>query len=279
MKLLTRILIAFTLTAFFVSCSTVPFTNRKQVNFLPSSMMMEMSLTSYDEFLKENPALPDKDKNVQQVRKVGNDISSAVTDFLKENDMEKRVDDFSWEFNVVDEETINAWCMPGGKIVFYSGIMPVCEDNDGVAVVMGHEIAHALARHGNERMSQQLAVQLGGMTLAVAMQEKPEMTQQIFLASYGIGSQLGTLAYSRTHEYEADKIGMILMAKAGYDPSKAVSFWEKMSAMGGAGVPELLSTHPSDEKRIQAMKDNLPEAMKYFKGNGGNSKKKDPVRL
>ncbi|PLW98049.1 MAG: peptidase M48 [Marinilabiliales bacterium] len=260
----------------FVSCSTVPLTNRKQVNLLPSSIMMEMSLTSYGEFLKENPPLPDDDKNVQMVRKVGGDISAAVNEFLKENNLEKRLDDFDWEFNMVNDETINAWCMPGGKIVFYSGIMPVCEDENGVAVVMGHEIAHALARHGNERMSQQLAVQLGGMTLAVAMQEKPEMTQQIFLASYGIGSTLGTLAYSRKHEYEADKIGMILMAKAGYDPNTAVAFWEKMSAAGGPNPPELLSTHPSDEKRIKAMRDNLPEAMKYYSGKGG---KKKPVRL
>lgn len=278
MKIICRIGVAMILITAVMSCSTVPLTNRKQVNLLPSSMMMEMSLTSYDEFLKENPALPDNDKNVQQVRKVGNDISSAVSDFLKENKLEKRIDDFQWEFNVVQDETINAWCMPGGKIVFYSGIMPVCEDDNGVAVVMGHEMAHALARHGNERMSQQLAVQLGGMTLAVAMQEKPEMTQQIFLASYGIGSQLGTLAYSRKHEYEADKIGMILMAKAGYDPSSAVAFWEKMSAQGGTSMPELLSTHPSDEKRIQAMRNNLPEAMKYYNGNG-KSKKKKPVKL
>ena len=263
------------ITTLITACSTVPLINRKQMNFLPSSVMMEMSITSYDAFLQENTPLPDNNKDVQKVRKVGNDISSAVMGFLSENGLEKRLDEFDWEFNVVSEETINAWCMPGGKIVFYSGIMPVCEDENGIAVVMGHEIGHALARHGNERMSQQLAVQLGGMTLGVALQEKPEMTQQIFLASYGLGSTLGTLAYSRKHEYEADKLGMIMMAKAGYDPSHAVAFWEKMTALGGANVPELLSTHPSDAKRIQAMKDNLPEAMKYYKGK----QKKNPVKL
>lgn len=279
MKTTTRIIIALLITAALGSCKTVPFTNRKQVNFLPAYMMNEMSLTSYGEFLTANPPMPDKDQSVQQVRKVGNDISAAVNAFLKENDMEKRLDDFDWEFNVVDNEAINAWCMPGGKIVFYSGIMPVCEDNDGIAVVMGHEIAHALARHGNERMSQQLALQLGGMTLGVALQEKPEMTQQIFLASYGAASSLGTLAYSRKHEYEADRIGMILMAKAGYDPSKSVLFWEKMAAAGGgASVPELLSTHPSDEKRIKAMKSNLPEAMKYYK-NKPQGQGAKPVKL
>ncbi|HPE86199.1 MAG: M48 family metallopeptidase [Bacteroidales bacterium] len=258
----------------FYSCSTVPFTNRKQINVLPSSMMLEMSLTSYDQFLSENPPMGADTKEVQQVKKVGTDIASAVDAFLKENGMDKRLKEFDWEFNVVQDETVNAWCMPGGKIVFYSGILPVTENNEGIAVVMGHEIAHALARHGNERMSQQLAVELGGMTLSVALQEKPELTQQIFLTSYGIGSTLGSLAYSRKHEYEADRIGMILMAKAGYDPNHAIAFWEKMSAQGGPNQPEFLSTHPSDENRIKAMKKNLPEAMKHLQGT-----KPKPVKM
>lgn len=255
------------------SCSSVPLTNRRQVRLLPEYMMLDMSLTSYDEFLSQNPPLPDNNKDVQRVREVGKNISTAVNEFLKENDLEERIDDFSWQYNVIDDKTINAWCMPGGKIVFYTGILAIANSDENIAVVMGHEIAHALARHGNERMSQEMALQLGQMTLAAALQEKPELTQQIFLTSYGVGSQLGTLAYSRKHEYEADKIGLILMAKAGYDPSYAVSFWQKMSENGGTSTPELLSTHPSDEKRIAALKNALPEAMKYYKG------KKKPVKL
>ena len=262
----------------FFSCSTVPLTNRRQVRLLPEYMMLDMSLTSYDEFLSQNPPLPDDNKDVQKVRKVGENIAVAVADFLIENDLEKRIDDFSWDFNVVNDETINAWCMPGGKIVFYTGILSIASSDEEIAVVMGHEIAHALARHGNERMSQGMALQLGEMTLAAALQEKPELTQQIFLTSYGVGSSLGTLAYSRKHEYEADQIGMTLMAKAGYDPSYAVSFWQKMSENGGTATPELLSTHPSDAKRIAALKKHLPEAMKYYKGKK-EPVKKEPVKL
>ncbi|PID94048.1 MAG: peptidase M48 [Bacteroidetes bacterium] len=284
MKALVHFFMISLFVVSFVSCKTVPFTNRKQVNLLPKSMMMEMSLASYGDFLKQNPAKPSNDKGVQQIRRVGGNIAQAVDDFLRENKMADRIDDFQWEFNLVEDKLVNAWCMPGGKVVFYTGIMPICKDDGGIAVVMGHEIAHALARHGNERMSQQLALQLGGMSLSMALQEKPEMTQQIFLTSYGIGSTLGSLAYSRKHEYEADKIGMILMAKAGYDPSLAVSFWERMAAAGsGTNVPELLSSHPSDRKRIEAIKSHLPEAMRYYKkGNNrpkGASRKRKTVKM
>jgi predicted Zn-dependent protease len=156
--------------------------------------------------------------------------------------------------------------MPGGKVVVYTGLLPVTQDEASLAVVMGHEIAHAVARHGNERMSQQMAIQLGGTALSIALQNKSQQAQNIFLQSYGIGSQLGVLKYSRTHETEADKMGLVFAAMAGYDPNSAIGFWERMAAAsGGQKPPELLSTHPSDETRINDLKAFMPEAMKYYK--------------
>ncbi|MBE0640979.1 MAG: M48 family metallopeptidase, partial [Bacteroidales bacterium] len=153
----------------------------------------------------------------------------------------------------------------GGKIVVYTGILPVTKDDAGLAVVMSHEVAHAVARHGSERMSQQLAITMGAIGLDVAMQQKPQQTKDIFMSLYGVSATLGSLAYSRQHEYEADKMGLVFMAMAGYDPERAISFWENMAAQGGAKPPELLSTHPGDENRIAALKAYMPEAKKYYK--------------
>ncbi|HAH57221.1 MAG TPA: peptidase M48, partial [Bacteroidales bacterium] len=174
---------------------------------------------------------------------------------------------YKWEFNLVESPEVNAWAMPGGKVVFYTGIMPLTKDEAGIAVVMGHEIAHAVVNHGGERMSQQLAIALGGVTLDVALQKEPELTRSIFNTVYGVGSQLGTLAYSRTHEYEADKLGMVFMAMAGYDPHRAISFWQEMAALGGQAPPEFLSTHPSNQNRIKEITNYIPKAMKYFREN------------
>jgi predicted Zn-dependent protease len=180
--------------------------------------------------------------------------------------MQSRLDGYNWEFNLIKNDTTqNAWCMPGGKVVVYSGILPVTKDENGLAVVLSHEIAHAVARHGNERMSQELVVQMGGIALSEAVKQKPAETQTIFNTAYGIGSQMGVmLPYSRKHELEADKLGLIFMAMAGYDPSTAVAFWERMSALGNAAPIELMSTHPSDVRRIEQIKSSLPEAMKYY---------------
>ncbi|MCK4678133.1 MAG: M48 family metallopeptidase [Bacteroidales bacterium] len=252
-------------TLFFIACSTIPITNRKSVHLLPNSMMLSMSIASYQDFLSQNPPLPSSDDRVQEVRKVGNDISQGVIRFLNENEMTDRVNDFTWEFNVIEDETVNAWCMPGGKIVFYSGILPVAEGLNGIATVMGHEIAHAVAQHGNERMTQQLAIYMGAVTLDYALANEPEKTRDIFFLAYGAGSQLGSLAYSRTHEYEADKLGMVFMAMSGYDPAYAIDFWQRMTQIGGGKPPEFLSTHPSDENRVKALQKFLPEAQKYYK--------------
>ncbi|HSV88102.1 MAG TPA: M48 family metallopeptidase [Bacteroidales bacterium] len=248
------------------SCATVPITGRRQISLLPESMLVSMALTGYQDFMTQNPPLPDTDPRVVSVRRVGDRIGEAVNRYLTENNQGYRVQGFQWQFNVVENETVNAWAMPGGKIMFYSGILPLTQNDEGIAVVMSHEIAHVIARHGNERMSQQLLLTMGAIGLDVALSEKPEETRDIFLLSYGIGGQLGFLAYSRQHEYEADKLGMIFMAKAGYNPETAVSFWERMLAKsGGAEPPQFLSTHPATSSRIKAAREFVPEALKYFK--------------
>jgi predicted Zn-dependent protease len=249
------------------SCARVPVTKRRQFNLLPETTLIGMATTEYQGFMAKNPVAPGTDANVVLVRKVGSKLQASINSYLAKNKNLKRVAGYKWEFNVLnDTKTINAWCMPGGKVMVYTGILPVTNDEAGLAVVMGHEVAHAIARHGNERMSQQLSIQLGGMALSVAMSQKPEQTQQIFQQVYGVGATLGALAYSRKHETEADKIGLCFMAMAGYNPSEAVGFWERMAKATGQGPPQFLSTHPSNEQRIKDIKAFLPTAMKYYNG-------------
>lgn len=258
------ILKALCLSVLFVACSKVPISNRKQLNLLPESEMVSMSLASYSDFLKTNPAV-NGTPDAQMVKNIGAKIQSAVISYLGQNKMGDRVSGYKWEFNLVNSPEVNAWCMPGGKVVVYSGLLPITQDETSLAIVMGHEIAHAVARHGNERMSQGLVQQLGGMALDVALAQKGEMTRNIFLTSYGVGSNLGMLAFSRTHESEADKLGLIFAAMAGYDPQKAIPFWQRMASKGGAKPPEFLSTHPSDATRIKDLQAFMPTALKYYK--------------
>ncbi|MEZ4800430.1 MAG: M48 family metallopeptidase [Flavobacteriales bacterium] len=264
-KTVSVLAILFSL-AYIVSCTKVPITGRRQMNLIAESEMIQMSLTAYNDFLTSNTVLPASDNRVQMVRRIGNKIKDAVEQFLIEKKQTNRIDGFEWEFNVVlNDTTINAWCMPGGKVVVYTGILPVTQDEASLAVVMGHEIAHAIARHGNERMSQGLVLNAAGQTLGAVMSDSPGLGRDIFLQAYGIGGTLGMLAYSRNHETEADKLGLVFMAMAGYDPNASIAFWERMSASGGAAPPEILSTHPSDATRIQTLKEFMPEAMKYYK--------------
>lgn len=262
----TIVFLLFTVGVF--SCSKVPVTGRRQMNLLPESTLMSMSLENYNKFLKENNTVSATQKDAKLVKKVGSKISHSVETYLKKTGKSKRVKNYKWEFNLVNDNTVNAWCMPGGKVVVYSGIMPVTEGEDGLAVIMGHEIAHAIARHGNERMSQQLLVALGGVSLAVALNEKPQKTQELFLLAYGVGAGSGVLAYSRKHESEADKMGMVFMAKAGYNPENAVDFWYRMKEQtGGSKVPNFLRTHPTHDKRIKKIREYLPEAMMHYDGD------------
>lgn len=250
------------------SCTKVPITGRRQTNLLPENELMAMALTNYNQVLSESKVVA-TGANAESVKKVGERISKAVTTYMNANGFSKRIANYNWEFKVIEDPTINAWCMPGGKVAFYTGILPLCKDEAGIAVVMGHEIAHAIARHGNERMSQGLLLQMGGVALDVATVNKPQETRQLFQLAYGVGANVGVmLPYSRKHESEADRMGLVFMAMAGYDPNNAPEFWERMSKLGGNKPPMILSTHPSDEKRIVDLKKNMPEALKYYKANG-----------
>lgn len=260
------IISAFTISALFFGCHKNAVTGKRNMTLMPESEMITMSLTEYDKFLKQNPPLPASDQRVQLVRNCGIRIQKAVEQFYRDKKASDDLKGFAWEFNVVDDNTVNAWCMPGGKVVVYTGLLPVTQDEQGLAVVMGHEIAHAIARHGNQRMSQGLLVQFGGAALSVALSQKPALTQQLFQQAYGVSTSLGTLKYSRGHESEADKMGLIFAAMAGYNPEAAVTFWQRMAASsGGQKPPELLSTHPSDETRIKDLRAFMPEAKKYYR--------------
>jgi predicted Zn-dependent protease len=261
----SKFLKVLSLVLLLSACSKVPITNRKQMNLLPESELLSMSLTSYQDFLKKNPPVTGT-ADANMVKNVGARIQSAVTQFMTQNKMGNRIANYRWEFNLVNSQEVNAWCMPGGKVVVYSGLLPITQDETGLAIVMGHEIAHAVARHGNERMSQGLLTQLGGVALDVALANKSAETRNIFLTSYGVGSTLGILAYSRQQETEADKLGLIFAAMAGYDPQKAVPFWQRMAQKaGGSGGPEFMRTHPSDQRRVKDIQAFMPQAMKYYK--------------
>ncbi|PCJ00479.1 MAG: peptidase M48 [Flavobacteriales bacterium] len=247
------------------SCATVPISGRKQISLLPESQMMSMSLTQYQSFLKENKVVADNMEQTKMVKRVGQRIAHAVEKYMKAENMSSRIKGYNWEFNLVDENTVNAWCMPGGKVVVYTGILPITKTEEGLAVVMGHEIAHAIARHGNERMSQGIVAQAGTMSAAAFMKEKPEATQALLLGAIGIGTNVGMLAFGRNQESEADKLGMVFMAMAGYQPAEAIPFWGRMKAVGGGGgTPEFLRTHPSEDIRIDRIKEWLPTAESYY---------------
>ncbi|MCK5033223.1 MAG: M48 family metallopeptidase [Calditrichia bacterium] len=248
------------------ACTTVPLTGRRQLSLIPGSTMMSMSYQQYDDFLKQNKVSADK-KNTEMVKRVGKKIQGAVESYFAQKNLSAELRGYQWEFNLVESKDVNAWCMPGGKVVFYTGILPITKDETGLAVVMGHEVAHAIAEHGNERMSQGMITQFGGMALAKALEKKPAETQALWMGAFGLGAQLGVmLPFSRLHESEADHLGLIFMAMAGYDPNKAVDFWQRMAQLkGGQAPPEFLSTHPSDVTRINDIKKHLPEALKYYK--------------
>ncbi len=257
-------IILLTLLIFSTSCSSVPLTGRKQFVAIPSSQMMSLSADSYYQVLSENK-LSSKTSYVNMVQSVGEKLSAAVEKYMIENNMSAGVENFDWQYNVIVSDQLNAWCMPGGQIAFYEGIVPVCGDETGVAVVMGHEIAHAIAQHGNERMSQQLLIQMGGVALSEALKNEKETTMQLALLAFGVGSKLGVeLPYSRTHESEADELGLYFMAMAGYDPREAPEFWERMQAKGGERPPEFLSTHPHPGSRIKDLQKHMPKALEYY---------------
>jgi predicted Zn-dependent protease len=268
MKLSHAALVAASIAG-LAGCSTVPMTGRRQVNLVSSSEMTALAAQEYGQFLKENP--PSRDAaSTARVRAVGERIRLAVESYMSGAGLSSRLSGYQWQFNLVENEQVNAWCMPGGRVVVYSGLLPVAQDDTGLAVVMGHEIAHAIAEHGSERMSQQMIAQLGGVALEVALQEKPSETRAMWQQAYGVGAQVGALLpFSRVQESEADRLGLIFMAMAGYDPRQAPEFWKRMAgAKGGGAPPEFLSTHPSDQTRIRAIEELVPEALKSYRPQG-----------
>ncbi|MDZ8117898.1 M48 family metallopeptidase [Pontiella agarivorans] len=263
MKKLQSIFGALALFVFVSGCSTVPITGRKQLSLVSDAQLIPESAASYEQVITEGPLSENKEQT-EMIQRVGARISAAVEQYFAERNQSDVVAGFDWEFNLIEEDVPNAWCMPGGKVAFYTGILPYTQDETGVAVVMGHEVAHAIARHSNERVSHQMAV-AGGSVLTAWMAKDSEYEEAI-LAAYGIGTQLGgILPYSRLHESEADHMGLIFMAMAGYNPEAAVDFWQRMAEAGGEKPPEFLSTHPSDETRVRQIREHLPEAMQYYR--------------
>ncbi len=266
MKFLKLFVPIILLAITFYYCSTVPITGRSQLNLISSADLNALSYQQYSEFLQQNKLSTDA-QSTNMVKGVGLNIQKAVENYFAHHNLSNELNGYSWEFNLVENPEVNAWCMPGGKVVVYTGILPITQDVTGLAVVMGHEIAHAVAHHGAERMSQGLMQELGGVALSVAIQNEPQTTQNIFMTAYGVGSTIGVmLPYSRTQESEADRLGLVFMAMAGYNPSAAIDFWTRMAqSKTGGSPPEFLSTHPSDQTRIADLKSYMPEALQYYK--------------
>ncbi len=266
-----------------IACATVPLTGRKSLRLIPDSELLSLSFQQYADVLRKSKLSNDPMK-VQMVRRVGEKIARSSEEFLRESKLESDIKNYKWEFNLIeDDKVVNAWCMPGGKVAVYTGILPLTQDETGLAVVMGHEVAHAMAKHGNERVSEALLVQLGEVGLSAALAKQSGQTQQIFLNVYGVTANLGfMLPYSRLHESEADRIGLVLMAKGGYDPREAIPFWQRMKGKGGSRPPEFLSTHPAPDTRIGDIKTHIPEAMKHYRilqNQGGNLKNESIYNL
>lgn len=262
MRKWTLILVAI---VFAAGCATNLVTGRRQLNLVSESELQMMAVSHYRTFLTENRVVEPGNNNAAMVKRVGNRIAGAVTKYYTDQGKPQILEGYNWEFNTVESNEVNAWCMPGGKVMVYTGLFAVTQNETALAIVLGHEIAHAVAKHGSERMSQALAQQLGGMALDLALIKEPEQTRNMFLLSYGIGSQLGAmLPWSRQQETEADKFGLIFTAMAGYDPREAIPFWQRMLAAGGAKPPEFLSTHPSDATRMRKLQRFIPEAQKYY---------------
>lgn len=270
-----KVMIAMLLTGFAIGCQKVPLTGRSQLKLVSNAELLPLSFSSYKGVLDTSRVVRGN-SDAQMVQRVGNRLRQAMEQYLNANNFGSRLNGFQWEFNLIQSPQVNAWCMPGGKVAFYTGILPYTQNEAGAAAVMGHEISHAIAEHGNERMSEGLVanglLQGGQIVTGVAAQNSRTQASSVLMQAVGaalpIGYQLGrALPHNRKQESEADRLGLIFMAMAGYDPQEAISFWGRMAKAGGGGnkPPEFLSTHPSDQRRIRDLQALLPEAMKYYK--------------
>lgn len=246
-------------------CSSVPITGRKQMLLVSDQEVLSSSLTQYNSYMQTATRSSNATQSAM-VTRVGKKIAAATEQYLRQNGLSSQLSEFAWEFNLVKDDQVNAFCMPGGKIVVYEGLMKIVSSDDELAVVIGHEVAHAVAKHSNERMSQEILAQYGAKILSSTLAQKSAATQQLAGQIYGLGAQYGAiLPFSRKHESEADYMGLIFMAMAGYNPEVAITFWQKMSAGGGTSVPEFMSTHPSDSRRISDIQKELPAIKAQYK--------------
>lgn len=269
---MTRIISSFfMITSFVIGCSTNPITNRSQFKLVPEAELMAMAQTEYTSFLSQNRVVaPSANRDAEMVRRVGQRITNAVENYYRQQGLQDQLAGYKWEYNLIQDNAANAWCMPGGKIVVYTGLLPITQNEAALAAVIGHEVSHAIFNHGNERMSQGLLQQLGGVALSVALANKPAQTQNLFLNAYGIGSNVGVmLPFARKHELEADRYGLWWMAMAGYNPREALGLWDRMeAASNGARPPEFLSTHPSEGRRREQLNKYMNEALQFYQPMG-----------
>ncbi len=263
-----KIFLLIGVSALLMACPRNAVTGRKQLNLLPESQLQQMAVTEYQSFLSQNKVLANSsNKDAEMVRRVGTRIAAAITDYYTKKGKGDVLKGYKWEFNLVDNKEINAWCMPGGKVVVYTGLLPVAQNEAALAIVLGHEITHAVASHGNERMSQALLAQGIGIAGDI-LTSKNTQVNSIFNNVYGPGAQVGALLPNgRKQEYEADHFGLIFAAMAGYNPNEAIPFWQRMAQASASSQkpPEFLSTHPSDENRIARLKGYMSEALTYYK--------------
>jgi predicted Zn-dependent protease len=270
-QVMHKVMVAAVLATGIASCSQNAITGRKQLSLYNEADIQSMAAQQYTQFLSQNKVVSASgSKDAEMVRRVGARLVAAINQYYSTKGLTQELEGYKWEYNLVDSKEVNAWCMPGGKIVVYTGLLPITQNEAALAVVVGHEIAHALAHHGNERMSQATVQQLGGQALSVAIANKSAAAQNILLSAYGIGSNVGALLpFSRKQELEADRYGLIFSAMAGYNPQEAIPLWERMKAAAGSSKPpEILSTHPAEDTRIQKLRELMPEALQYYKPVG-----------
>ena len=261
------LLIALSCVTVMASCSKNAITGRNQLALLSEAELQQMAAQEYRQFLSQSQVVSStNNKDAEMVRRVGQRITSAITNYYKKQGLASELEGFNWEYNLVNDPAVNAWCMPGGKIVVYTGLLPVTRNEAALAVVIGHEVTHAIAKHGNERMSQAMVAQGIGVAGGILTQGN-ERVNSIFNSVYGPGASIGVLLpNSRKQELEADRFGLIFTAMAGYNPQEAIPLWQRMEQMSnGQKPPEFLSTHPTEANRIEQLKQFMPEAMKYYK--------------